>query len=105
MSDPAFSSERPKTGGLQLKAFQYAEIESYYRENGKLVMRAFKCTINGDQRISPATDSDETEPKTRVHLIAMQAAYKENFPQGLATIGHRLIEHCLPFFLDQSARR
>lgn len=31
----------------------------------------------------------------------MKSPYKENCPNNLAVIGHRLIEHCLPFFLDQ----
>ena len=85
---------------IWLKAFQYAEVESHYRENGKLVKRAFKFTTNGDQPPGPAIDSKEMGPKTTVRLVAMQSPYKENCPHGLAGIGHRLIEHCLPFFLD-----
>jgi hypothetical protein len=61
--------------------------------------RVFRFTIN-DEQIGPTTDSEETEPKTTVRLVAMQAPYKENCPKGLAIIGHRLVEHCLPFFLD-----
>jgi hypothetical protein len=30
----------------------------------------------------------------------MRSPYKESCPLGLPVIGHRLIEHCLPFFLD-----
>src|SRR5271157_1897909 len=85
---------------IWLKAFQHAEIESHYRENGKLVRRAFKFTTNGDQPPGPATDSTETEPKTTVRLVAMKPTYKDKCPHGLPVIGHRLIEHCLPFFLD-----
>lgn len=85
---------------IWLKAFQYAEVESHYHENGKLVKRAFKFTTNGDQPPGPAIDSKETGPKTTVRLVAMQSPYKENCPHALAGIGHRLIEHCLPFFLD-----
>lgn len=30
----------------------------------------------------------------------MKPLYQENCPRGLSVIGHRLVEHCLPFFLD-----
>jgi hypothetical protein len=85
---------------IWLKAFQCAEIESHYPENGKLMKRAFKFTTTSDQPDGPAAESRETEPKTTVRLLRMQSPYKENCPQGLDIIGHRLIEHCLPFFLD-----
>jgi hypothetical protein len=84
---------------IWLKAFQYAELESHYRVNGKLAKRVFRFTIN-DEQINPITDSEEIVPKTTVRLVAMQPPYKENCPKGLAIIGHRLVEHCLPFFLD-----
>ena len=87
---------------IWLKAFQYAEIESHYSENGKLAKRAFKFTTNGDQPNGPATDSIEKTAKTIVRLVDMRSPYKEICPHGLAIIGHRLIEHCLPFFLDSN---
>jgi hypothetical protein len=49
---------------MWLKAFQCAEIESHYRENGKLMKRVFKFTTTADQPDDPATQSSETEPKT-----------------------------------------
>jgi hypothetical protein len=85
---------------IWLKAFEYAEVESHYRENGKLMKRAFVFTINGDEPIGPAAESEESAPKTMVRLIGMKSPYKENCPQSLEAIGHRLVEHCLPFFLD-----
>ena len=39
---------------IWLKAFKYAEIESHYGENGKLVKRAVKFTTNGEQPTVPA---------------------------------------------------
>jgi len=85
---------------IWLKAFEYAEVESHYHENGKLVKRAFKFTTDGDQPTGPAADSKEAEPKTTVSLVKMLSPYKEHCPRNLAQIGHRLIEHSLPFFLD-----
>lgn len=85
---------------MWLKAFDYAEIESHYRENGNLMKRAFKFTTEEDQLPAPATVSKAKEPSTTVRLVSMKPPYKENCPHTLAVIGHRLIEHCLPFFLD-----
>jgi hypothetical protein len=62
--------------------------------------RAFDFTLEGDLPPTPVTESDERAPKTTVRLIGMRSPYKESCPLGLAVIGHRLIEHCLPFFLD-----
>lgn len=84
---------------IWLKAFERAEIESHYRENGKLMQVAFPFTTNGDRPPKP-TASKETKPKTIVRLIDLKSPYKDNCPHGLALIAHRLIEHCLPFFLD-----
>ncbi|MBZ5636920.1 MAG: ATP-binding protein [Acidobacteriia bacterium] len=85
---------------IWLKAFRSAEIESHYFEDGKLMKRAFKFTTTSDQPDGPPVPSSETDPKTTVRLVGMQSPYKENCPHGLAIIGHRLVEHCLPFFLD-----
>jgi hypothetical protein len=85
---------------IWLKAFDRAEIDSHYRDNGKLWKMAFDFTLEGDLPPTPATESDGRAPKTTVRLIGMRSPYKESCPLGLAVIGHRLIEHCLPFFLD-----
>jgi len=85
---------------IWLKAFDRAEIESYYLVDGKLVKMAFDFTLEGDQPPGPPMESKETAPHTIVRLVNMKSPYKEDCPRSLATIGHRLIEHCLPFFLD-----
>src|SRR5206468_12006351 len=85
---------------IWLKAFQQAEIESLYRQDGRLVERRFTFTIDGDQPTGPATASEEKQSRTIVRLVGMKAPYKEFCPHSLALIGHQLIEHCLPFFMD-----
>lgn len=85
---------------IWLKAFEYAEIESHYRESGKLVQRAFKFTTTADHPDDAVSASTEKTSKTTVRLVGMRSPYKENCVHGLELIGHRLIEHCLPFFLD-----
>jgi hypothetical protein len=85
---------------MWLKAFDHAEIESHYSVDGKLVKMAFDFTLAGDQPPDPPEESKETTARTTVRLIGMKYPYKEDCPRGLVGIGHRLIEHCLPFFLD-----
>ena len=83
-----------------LKAFDHAQVESHYRRNGTLVKRAFTFTTETDKPAGPPEASPATEPSTTVRLIGMRDPYKEHCPQGLELIGHQLIEHCLPFFID-----
>jgi len=82
-----------------LKAFERASIESHYRENGKMMKIAFSFTTSGDQPPKPLA-SAEKNSKTIVRLTDLLSPYRETCPHGLAVIGHRLVEHCLPFFLD-----
>ena len=68
--------------------------------NGHIRSRAFEFTLNGEQPLGAASVSQETQPRTQVELLDLKSPYKENCPRSLETIGHRLVEHCLPFFLD-----
>jgi hypothetical protein len=38
---------------LWLKAFQFAEVESHFREGGKLLKQAFKFTVSGEEPSLP----------------------------------------------------
>jgi hypothetical protein len=83
-----------------LKAFDHAEIESHYQANGGILKVAFDFNLAGDQSPNPPQKSQETRPRTVVRLLNMKSPYREDCPRALAIIGHRLVEHCLPFFLD-----
>jgi len=85
---------------LWLKAFDHAEIESHYLHNGLLLTREFRFTENAEPPTAPATLSRESHPRTVVRLMGMRTPWKATCLQSLPLIGHRLIEHCLPFFLD-----
>jgi len=85
---------------MWLKAFQYAEIESHYWDGTQLRKQAFKFTKSGDEPTGPPTVSEEKVPKTTVSLVGLMPPYKESCPRGLKLVGHQLIEHCLPFFID-----
>ncbi len=88
-----------------LKAFAYAEVESHYRRNGAVVLRAFRFTTEAEKPTTPPAPSKIASPATTVRLLGMKSPYKEACPQGLELIGHQLIEHCLPFFIDPKCPR
>lgn len=90
---------------MWLKAFQYADIESHYRDGTQLRKQAFRFTMSGDEPTGPPTISKEKVPKTTVRLVGLMSPYKESCPRGLKLVGHQLIEHCLPFFIDPKCPR
>lgn len=90
---------------IWLKAFARAEIESHFERDGKLVKRAFNFTTTTDQPMQSPRESMEKKRKTTVRLVNMKSPYKEHCPQGLELIGHQLVEHCLPFFMDPGCPR
>jgi hypothetical protein len=83
-----------------LKAFDRVHIESHFLNDGKLLKRVFDFTMTLDQPPGPAVPSDQSIPKTAVQLTGMKSPYRDSCPQRLQLIGHQLIEHCLPFFID-----
>lgn len=85
---------------IWLKAFDRARIESYFATNGQIRSRVFEFTLVGEQPSGAASVSQEKQPRTQVELLGLKSPYKENCPRSLEAIGHRLVEHCLPFFLD-----
>ena len=86
------------------QAFRRAEIESNYLESGTMRHRSFEFSAGEAQSIGPATTSALIEPRTTVRLVGMKDPYKRSCPKSIVDIGHRLIEHCLPFFSGQAAR-
>ena len=87
---------------LWLKAFRAAEIESHYVENGKMWQQKFAFTPDADQPPTPELSS-ELKPTTVLRLVGMLDPWKEVCPRSLSLIARRLIEHCLPFFIDPKA--
>jgi hypothetical protein len=84
-----------------LKAFEYVVIESHFYRNGGLAARSFRLSINGSGHESANIQpSNERSPKTIIKLVGFKNPYKKKCPKNLRTIAHRIVEHCLPFFLD-----
>jgi hypothetical protein len=87
---------------LWLKAFRAAEVESHFAEGGKMWQQKFVFTADADQPPAPVPS---LEPKTFtvLRLAGMLDPYKDACPRSLSLIARRLIEHCLPFFVDPKA--
>src|SRR5205085_19178 len=102
-ADTQFKSSRGGKGlgrFVWLKAFDRAEIESHFLERGALRMRSFVFDLNSDEPEHKSLPSSALKPSTTVKLLGMRKEYQDQCPKSLEIIGHRVAEHCLPFFLD-----
>jgi hypothetical protein len=102
-SDTQYKANRGGKGlgrFVWLKAFDRAHIVSRFVVDGQAWVRGFDFALTGEQEEGVSTRAEVKEPYTHVELIGFKQPYKENCPRHLEGIGHRLIEHCLPFFLD-----
>jgi hypothetical protein len=82
-----------------LKAFDLAEIESHYLADGSMRCRRFTFDVTMSDDDAPSEPSERSEPLTVVRLIGFREPYKSECPKKLESVGERLIEHCLPYFL------
>lgn len=87
---------------IWLKAFQFAHVESHFYENGSIHKRVFRFSLADDHPVAPSMPSEATNPSTSVRLGNMITPYKEACLQNIELIGHSLIEHYLPFFIDKN---
>lgn len=85
---------------MWLKAFERAEIKSHYRDGTGLLTREFTFDQDGRKPRSRPVPSSLSEPSTSVRLVGMLPKYQQHCPRILTTIAHRLLEHCLPLFIN-----
>lgn len=84
---------------LWLKAFDHAEVESTYRDNGSFRRRRFDFTLSQVGVQNPTDDEvPGGECRTLVRLVGLRPVYREKFPNGLSTIANRIVEHFLQYF-------
>ena len=90
---------------LWLKAFEEADVDSVYYENGQWWHRAFKFTLNGVNPEQNCTliDAKDVTQKTTVSLKAFKYEYRNAVPYALESLARKLIEHCLPYFITGTA--
>lgn len=87
-----------------LKAFERAEVESFFPENGKFWRRRFDFTLSDDGVINPVLE--EIEPRaqeTSVRLVGFKPQYRDKVPRQTAPLARRIVEHCLEYFVMGSA--
>ena len=92
---------------LWLKAFDRAEIESVFRDNGEWHRREFQFRKSADG-IENHVSQKLTEPAnlcTKVRLVSFLDEYRKSAPKSAETIARRIIEHCVQHFVLGTAPR
>ena len=87
-----------------LKAFRKAQIESLYPANGSFFQRTFEFALT-NEGITEHTreEAEKRDPSTKVKLCGFKDEYRDRCPREAPTIGQRIIEHCLEYFVMGSA--
>lgn len=88
---------------LWLKAFDSAEIESYYRADGEIKQRHFIFSANGITDINPQENKNANSANTLTTIIRLNGV-SSKFKEPLSKysqegIAKAIFEHCLWFFL------
>jgi hypothetical protein len=87
---------------LWLKAFDYAQIESTFRDrDGKHYRRTFtlRLTSTGVEDHSKVEVARAERLGTSVHLVDYKPEYQSEVPHSAETVARRIVEHCLEHFV------
>lgn len=92
---------------IWLKAFERAEIESVYKENGSLMYRQFnfEATENGIEKHKKQAAGIGQSRGTKVLLKNMKPDYQKWCNNDPEDIAFHIIEHCFVYFLNKSCPR
>jgi len=88
-----------------LKAFSEAKVESFFSENNSIKLRKFRFCLSpkGIEDHSCEIITSPIALKTVISLIGFLPKYQENCPKSSDTLALRIVEHCLEFFVFDSA--
>jgi hypothetical protein len=87
-----------------LKAFEKAEVNSYFGENGKFWRRSFDFTLTDEGLLNLKLEEVEPRPSlTTVRLVGFKPEYRDKVPRQDNPIARRIIEHCLEYFVMGNA--
>jgi len=105
-SDTTYKASRGGKGigrFMWLAAFDHAEIESIFRQNGQTKCRRFRFCAR-DTGIDGATyiDAPNREPETVVRLLGFKEKYQTQCPKRLETIAAFIVEEFLEYFIGQT---
>jgi hypothetical protein len=87
---------------LWLKAFDRIEIESVYREDGRLRQRKFDFLLSDRGIENPQVHEVQDLPrKTTVRLIGFKSEYRQHAtcPKSASTVARRIVEHFLEAYI------
>lgn len=89
---------------LWLKSFDNVHIESIFQEkDNAFCKRVFDFQLTAEGVVNHSTNQcAETQRKTLINLQKFKDKYAKECPRRLATIGQKIIEHCLVYFLSNS---
>lgn len=87
-----------------LKVFQFAEIDSIFKENGFYKRRKFKFSPSPKPITSHIIEelTDPTDMVTSVHLYNLHEHYQKKFPHDLSILTYLLIEHNIQYLIGNS---
>ena len=90
-----------------LRAFQKAEIESVYKNNGSFMHRQFNFepTRTGIENHKNVPLTSPAERFTEVRLKNLKEDYRKWCNSKVEDIALRIIEHCFVYFLDPNCPR
>lgn len=86
---------------LWLKAFDFADIHSSYRIDGRIHTRRFSFSEkeNGVKIYEEKQAVQGTQISTKVSLLNFRKEYRDASPKSQEIIAESILEHCLQFFL------
>lgn len=104
MSDSTYKAEYGGKGVGRfswLIAFEKAEIESCYTDNGQYVKRSFEFSPAQKSIDDSLVDIDQqTDHRTTVKLLNCTTPYRDNLPKKGMTVALHIIQHCLVYFMS-----
>lgn len=87
---------------LWLKAFESVDVDSTFQRGGDSVHRSFQFSLATDGGVTDhdlKQQSGTGEIRTLVKLTNFKTEYEQNAPRNAHIIAHRIVEHCLEYFL------
>lgn len=84
-----------------LIAFEKAEVESIYSDNGDYVIRSFEFTSSQKNINDTLADfPQQQDNQTTIRLLNCVSPYRDNLPKKGMTVAMRIIQHCLVYFVS-----
>jgi hypothetical protein len=91
---------------MWLKAFDSVQVKSVFRDNGHFQKRTFDFSLAADGISNPSVAISQTnDSQTIIELRSFVDKYEQSCPRTAETIGERIIEHCLCYFINPKCAR